>query len=132
MRNARLISAVCALSLTAALTAVPALAAESAAEEAMSAAESIAEDPEIAERPVYEFTDYVTLGEYKGLSVSVAPVSISDEEVDAEIETRIQLSDEGSDTLEEISYTHIKLILLVKCFLKGKRVKAVVICYRQV
>ena len=101
MRNARLISAVCALSLTAALTSVPALAAESAAEEAMSAAESIAEEPEIAERPVYEFTDYVTLGEYKGLSVSVAPVSISDEEVDAEIETRIQLSDEGSDTLEE-------------------------------
>lgn len=34
--------------------------------------------------------------------------------------------------LEEISYTYIKLILHVKHFLKGKSVKAVVICYRQV
>ena len=101
MRNTRLLSAACALCLTAALTAGPAAAADSAAEEAMSLAESIAEEPETAERPVYNFADYVTLGQYKGLSVTVDPISISDEDVDAEIETRITLSDDGCEIFEE-------------------------------
>ena len=118
MKNVRFTAAACALSLSAVLTAGPVLAADSAAENATSSVESLAEDAMsisesmaedamsvaeeiVAERPVYAYADYVTLGQYKGLEITVAPVEVSDEEVEEEIKTRISFSDEGSETFEE-------------------------------
>ena len=55
-----------------------------AASETSSEAESSAET-EAAERPDYRALDYVTLGEYKGLPVTLASTAVTDEEIDAEI-----------------------------------------------
>lgn len=64
-------------------------AAEIEVEEAEEEAE------EVKERPSYVALDYVTLGEYKGLTVEAEKEEITDETVDAEYE--LQLSYYGTD-----------------------------------
>ncbi|MCD8023720.1 MAG: trigger factor [Lachnospiraceae bacterium] len=46
-----------------------------------------------AVRPTYTALDYVTLGEYKGLTIQVDPVEVTDEDVLAEAEDLISYSD---------------------------------------
>lgn len=53
-----------------------------------------------AERPDYTALDYVTLGEYKGLAVTLASTEVSDEEIDAEITSALSQNDK-LETLEE-------------------------------
>lgn len=72
-----------------------------AASEASSEAESSAEtEAAAAERPDYTALDYVTLGEYKGLSVTLASTAVTDEEIDAEIASTLSQNDK-LETLEE-------------------------------
>ncbi len=47
-----------------------------------------------AERPDYNALDYVTLGEYKGLTVVPPSTETTEEEIDSEIRLNIQLADE--------------------------------------
>lgn len=123
MKNRKLIPAVCAMSLAAVLAAAPVLAAdtdsdavsaaesaaesmaesaaESIAEDVLSAAESIAEEVEIPERPAFNPSAFVTLGAYKGLTVTDIPVEVTDDEIETEITSRITLSDEGTEVFEE-------------------------------
>jgi trigger factor len=71
--------------------------------EAGSEAESSTDDTEeteAAERPDYTALDYVTLGEYKGLEVTLASTAVTDEEIDEEIESALS-SNDLLDTLEE-------------------------------
>lgn len=70
-----------------------------AASETSSEAESSAET-EAAERPDYRALDYVTLGEYKGLPVTLASTAVTDEEIDAEITSTLSQK-EKLETLEE-------------------------------
>lgn len=70
-----------------------------AASETSSEAESSAET-EVAERPDYRALDYVTLGEYKGLPVTLASTAVTDEEIDAEITSTLSQK-EKLETLEE-------------------------------
>ena len=56
-------------------------AVESMSEEAEEAAEDAISE-EIGERPSYTALDYVTVGEYTGLSVQVEDIQITDEQVD--------------------------------------------------
>ncbi len=53
-----------------------------------------------AKRPEYKALDYVTLGEYKGLPVTLASTEVTEEEIDAEITSTLSQSDK-LDTLEE-------------------------------
>lgn len=81
-------------------------AAASEAEEAVSGAEeteSTAEEEEEEEkpRPEYRALDFLTLGEYKGLTVEVDPVEITDDAVESRITSDIRFSEEGSETFEE-------------------------------
>lgn len=64
---------------------------ETAATEAQS--ETTAETEAAAERPDYTALDYVTLGEYKGLAVTLESVAVTEEEIDVEVKTL--LSDSG-------------------------------------
>ena len=82
-----------------ALTEAEAAAAET--ESALAGAESVAEAPEELPRPEYRALDFVTLGEYKGLSVEVDPIEIEDSDVDYRIEQTIHSSEAGSDVLTE-------------------------------
>ncbi|MDO4299512.1 MAG: trigger factor [Lachnospiraceae bacterium] len=52
------------------------------------------------ERPDYTASDYVTLGEYKGLVVTLDPITVTDEEVDEEIRYHVQLA-EALETYSE-------------------------------
>lgn len=105
MKKATLI---CTLGLSAALLGAACVsaadvesAAESTAESMASGVESVAEAPEQAERPDFRALDFTTLGEYKGLTVEVDPVEITDEDIDARIDAVIHSSDEGSDEFTE-------------------------------
>ena len=72
-----------------------------AATEAASEAETGAQtDTAAAKRPDYKALDYVTLGEYKGLPVTLASTAVTDEEIDAEISSTLSQSDK-METLEE-------------------------------
>ena len=76
-------------------------AATEAATEAASEAETGAQtDTAAAERPDYKALDYVSLGEYKGLPVTLASTAVTDEEIDAEISSTLSQSDK-LETLEE-------------------------------
>ena len=95
----------------AAITAAPVFAAESdvsgAEVEAVSqaeGAESVAEEVEMV-RPEYRGLDFVTLGEYKGLTVEVDPIDITEEAIDARIESEIRSNDAGSEELTEGTVT---------------------------
>ncbi len=52
-----------------------------------------AETEAVPERPDYNALDYVTLGEYKGLTVQDQPVEVTEEQIDSEVEYYIQLAD---------------------------------------
>lgn len=72
-----------------------------AASETSSEAESSTEtEAAAAERPDYTALDYVTLGEYKGLPVTLASTAVTDEEIDAEITSTLSQK-EKLETLEE-------------------------------
>lgn len=55
------------------------------------------EELEMLERPDYQASEYVELGEYKGLKVTLAPIEVKDEEVLDQIRVNA-----GSDILEEL------------------------------
>lgn len=72
-----------------------------AASETSSETESSTETEAAAvERPDYTALDYVTLGEYKGLTVTLASTAVTDEEIDAEITSTLSQNDK-LETLEE-------------------------------
>lgn len=54
---------------------------------------------ETEERPEYRALDYVTLGEYKGLTVTMASTDPSEDEIDQRIETELA----QNNKLEEIT-----------------------------
>lgn len=54
----------------------------------------------VPERPDYEASAYVTLGDYKGLTVEVDPVEVTDEDVDEEIQLELQYSDQKETVTE--------------------------------
>lgn len=58
-----------------------------------------AEDEVSAERPDYSALDYVTLGEYKGLTVQLEPNTVTDEDVRIQAEANLRAS--GADGLTE-------------------------------
>lgn len=112
MRRRYLMAAMmCTFCLTAA-TVTPAMAEETT--EAVTEAEETAEAEtggeestegsteavlELAERPDYNASDYVTLGEYKGLKVELEPAEVTDEELQDEVRYNVQLA----DALEEFT-----------------------------
>ena len=49
-------------------------------------------------RPDYTASDYVELGEYKGLTVKIAPIKVTDEEILAQISANA-----GSDAMEDVT-----------------------------
>lgn len=55
--------------------------------------ETSTEETEVATLPEYTASDYVTLGEYKGLEVTLTPVEITDEQVQEQIEADLQEND---------------------------------------
>lgn len=113
MRRKNMMTAlVCAVCLAAAPIAAMAEETEAVTEAAAEteagteaeseAAEESTEAEEVAVRPEYTALDYVTLGEYMGLTVTVDPISVTDEEVDAEALTNITYyGDEVYETLTE-------------------------------
>lgn len=58
------------------------------------------EGQEKAKRPDYKALDYVTLGEYKGLEVTLTSLKVSDEEIDSEVRSALSQNDK-LETLEE-------------------------------
>lgn len=76
-----------------------AAATEEAGTEAQSESGSEAQGA-AAERPDYKALDYVTLGEYKNLKVTLASTAVTDEEIDAEISSRLTQK-EKVETLTE-------------------------------
>lgn len=113
MRRKNMMTAlVCAVCLAAAPIAAMAEETEAVTEAAAEteagteaeseAAEESTEAEEVAVRPEYKALDYVTLGEYMGLTVTVDPITVTDEEVDAETLTNITYyGDEVYETLTE-------------------------------
>lgn len=69
---------------------------ESAASE--SAASESEAQTEAPERPDYKALDYVTLGEYKGLEVTLESTEVTDEEIDQQVASNLS----ASDKLEEV------------------------------
>ena len=66
------------------------------------AAQSTAAPAEEApKRPEYRALDYITLGDYKGLTAEVDPIEITDEDIDERINQEIRNSEEASETLTE-------------------------------
>ena len=51
------------------------------------------------ERPDYKALDYVTLGEYKGLEVTLQSIDVTDEEIDSQVEADLN----SNDKLEEVT-----------------------------
>ncbi len=82
---------------------VESVAEPAAYAEAESAAESVAEEAEEPEKvhPEYRGLDFITLGQYKGLTVEVDPIDVTDAQVDARISNEIRYSPEGSETFTE-------------------------------
>ena len=72
-----------------------------AAEEATEAASD--ELVELGERPAYTATDYVTVGEYKGLNIVVEPKDVSDADVESSVNAEIQAKElyETEGTVED-------------------------------
>ena len=66
-------------------------------ESATASAESEA-GTEAAERPDYKALDYVTLGKYKGLEVTLGSADVTDEEIDQQIVSDLS----SSDKMEEV------------------------------
>ncbi len=66
-------------------------AAESVLEETEGLTEAETEEV-IPERPDYKALDYVTLGTYKGLALTDEPVSVTEDEINAEISTAFSAS----------------------------------------
>lgn len=68
-------------------------------------AETESEMEELGDRPEYTALDYVTLGEYKGLSVILEPITVTEEEItasiqgEAESQNQYKMVEEG--TVEE-------------------------------
>lgn len=60
--------------------------------------ESETETEETAERPKYKALDYVTLGEYKGLEVTLESTDVTDEEIDQQAQADLS----SNDKLEEV------------------------------
>lgn len=54
-----------------------------------SPADATSADAQQLEKPEYEALDYVQLGTYKGLEITVDPIKVTDEEVDSEIQSAI-------------------------------------------
>lgn len=85
-------------------------AAETAAEEdaqAETEAETVSEETEaeteaeeLGERPDYTALDYVTLGEYKGLSVTVESLEVTEDEITDSIEAEIAAQDKYDQKTE--------------------------------
>lgn len=71
--------------------------AQEEASEALSEEAEETTEEELGERPEYNALDYVTVGEYKGLTVTVDPVQVTDEDIDAEIEDRVASADMYND-----------------------------------
>lgn len=103
MRRKNMMTAlICAVCLAAAPTAAIAQETEAVTEAVSEAAEEATEagseegteaetEEEPLVRPQYRALDYVTLGEYKGLNIQVNPVSVSEEEIDAETASSMQM-----------------------------------------
>lgn len=117
MRRKNLMTALmCTVVLSAATVMAPmtAMADETeAATEAVTEAETDAEGEEaeteageeeteqaveLVERPDYTASDYVELGEYKGLTVQIQPITVTDDEITDQIRANA-----GSDILEEVT-----------------------------
>ena len=73
-----------------------------AASETTTGSESAASESEAQteapERPDYKALDYVTLGEYKGLEVTLESTEVTDEEIDQQVASNLS----ASDKLEEV------------------------------
>ncbi|MCR5161515.1 MAG: trigger factor [Lachnospiraceae bacterium] len=75
-------------------------------EDSEEASEEISEEAEeatleeIAERPEYRALDYVTLGQYTGLSVEVDAITVTDEDVQSAIESAVANSGEYNTLTE--------------------------------
>ena len=79
---------------TEAVTEAVTEAAEAESEAETDGASAETEETEaVLERPDYNALDYVTLGEYKGLTVQDQPVEVTEEQIDSEVEYYIQLAD---------------------------------------
>lgn len=79
---------------TEAVTEAVTEAAEAESETETGGASAETEETEaVLERPDYNALDYVTLGEYKGLTVQDQPVEVTEEQIDSEVEYYIQLAD---------------------------------------
>lgn len=57
-------------------------------------------EAELGERPDYTALDYVTLGEYKGLTVIIEPMVVTEEEIDDSIEGEVALQDKYAQKTE--------------------------------
>lgn len=73
--------------------------ADNAEAETETGAEEAPETEAIPPRPEYTALDYVTLGEYKGLSVADQPIEITDDQIDEVVRQNIQFA----DALEKIT-----------------------------
>lgn len=71
-----------------AATSSDATAADATAADA-TAADATPADAQELKKPEYRALDYVQLGTYKGLEITVAPIEVTDEEVDSEISSAI-------------------------------------------
>ena len=76
-------------------------AAADEAEDAEAAEEEAAEEEPERVHPEYRGLDYITLGDYTGLTLEVEPIEITDAAIDTRIDTDIQYSEEGSETFTE-------------------------------
>ena len=74
----------------------PTAAAEPTAAAGDTATDAVAAAPE---REAYEVSDYITLGEYKGLTVTYTKLEVKDEDVDAAINEELQ----GKATQEDVT-----------------------------
>lgn len=69
---------------------------EGTSEDVSEEAKEVTEE-ELAQRPEYTALDYVTLGTYKDLAVTVDPIEVTEEEIDASVEGAIT----GKDMYDE-------------------------------
>lgn len=96
-------------------------ALEAVEEESEMLEEAAAEEAEeaIAERPEYTALDYVTLGTYKGLALTVSPVTVTEEQIDAQIDVLYQ-SSTLEDLYEEITDGTVEMFDTVNIDFVGK------------
>lgn len=116
MKRKNLMTALmCTVCLTAASVSAPAMAEESteAVTEAVQDSEEAQTDQEASEteeeteaktapveRPDYNALDYVTLGEYKGLTIVPEPTAATEDEINDQIRYDVQLADAMTETTE--------------------------------